>query len=378
MTSNKDLVTLCDTWEKFKRERDVTALADFLISQIKAPVLIVNPVVGCNLRCLHCSYECDPEPKEAVEIDVLKQVISQAKELGVKRCTILGKEPLLGFEKRTGPLLNHMTKEEMPFGMVTNGTLVKDNITSLRRHRFWYIDVSIDGTKGFHDRNRGEGNYEKAAEGLITLRDEKIAEKLFVSATAMSYNFKDLPHMVRDFIKKGIVDFSIGLYAYTGTNPSEWKLRAPMLPGFLEELCETSYDANEVIVDIHSHVARFWDYLVEKGIIDSAGVQHGEKDNMFYQIPGSNVFLRNNLLTTGPWNTLMITADGNCLTDYEDASRKNWRAYSIGNIATTPLREILTKIPEECTRFARKLDQLIKRDLNNQSGLVPVTLRQTE
>ncbi|HII02462.1 TPA: radical SAM protein [Methanosarcinaceae archaeon] len=50
---------------------------------------------SCNLRCRYCYAQSGGDSVKIADFDVLKRVISEAKELGIKSVVVIGGENLL-------------------------------------------------------------------------------------------------------------------------------------------------------------------------------------------------------------------------------------------------------------------------------------------
>lgn len=129
----------------------------------------------CNLRCTHCYQEgCDEmmsfEMMEKILADLRTFLVKLKKDrkLDVLKCnvTVTGGEPLShpDFWKLADSIL---ADKNMLLSVLTNGTLITEKTAKrlawLKPH---YVQVSIDGDEATHDNIRGEGNYQKAVQGL--------------------------------------------------------------------------------------------------------------------------------------------------------------------------------------------------------------------
>ncbi len=298
---------------------------------------------------------CDSLEKDNLSIDKLKKLIDEAIEVGVKLFVLVGKEPLLDI-KRTKELLDYLGKRKVKFGMVTNGTLIERNIDQLRNYGFYYFDVSVDGTEEYHDLTRGKGTFSKAKEGIELIMDNKLTNKLFISSVLMSYNYRNIPEMIKGFNKIGIKNFSLGVYIHTGLNPKEWILEKEQLVELIDSLKKLDLDVEQIIIDIHTQVNHYWDYLIEKGVIDEDKISIDSHNNVFFQIPTTKIFLKNSMFTTNFWNTAIVTADGYYLDDYEYLANQSYKEIALGNVKNDSFRELLKRVEERSPeRFLTKI-----------------------
>lgn len=273
------------------------------------------------------------------------EIIDEAISLGTELFILVAKEPLMEIG-RTKKILEHLEKRKVKYGIVTNGTLIKQNIDKLKNFNFNYFDVSIDGTEEYHDKTRGNGNFKLSEEGIGLILKNNITKTLFISSVLMSYNYKNIPEMINHFKSKGIQNFSLGAYIYTGKNPKEWILEKEQLKELIQILSNTK-DVNQIIIDIHKQVNHYWDYLIEEKIIDKDKIETDENNVVYYQIPNTKVFLKNSLFTTKSDYTGIITADGFYLEDYNYLTDPNYKKSSVGNIKTKKLSEILAIVQKQ-------------------------------
>ena len=80
---------------------------------------------GCNLRCRHCwiapKYQSEENPYPALDVDLFKTIIEQAKTLGLTGVKLTGGEPLL--HPQIGEFLDYIRTEELRLTVETNGVL---------------------------------------------------------------------------------------------------------------------------------------------------------------------------------------------------------------------------------------------------------------
>jgi MoaA/NifB/PqqE/SkfB family radical SAM enzyme len=308
--------------------------------------LVLSPSSACNLNCKHCSYLCDSHYKDNVPLDQLKNVVDDAISEGVDLFILLGKEPLLEFE-RTKEVIEHLESKNAKFGMVTNGTLIKERIEELKKHHFDYFDISIDGLKDAHDKTRGEGNFVKAEEGVELVLKNNLTNKFFISSVVMSWNYKNIPEMIKHLNSKGVKNFSMGLYIHTGFNPKEWIITKAQVKELIEDLSKINpEEINQIILDVHTQTKDYWDWLIEEKIIEEAQVKADKNNNIYYRIPNSKIFLKNSYYTTLYKNVAILTADGYWLDNYKHFFTKDYKKEAIGHISKIDFKKYLEKIKE--------------------------------
>ena len=154
---------------------------------------------ACNLRCAHC-YQKDYAEQTSDEdlITILEKYDDYLRENDLRGHIFLtGGEPLThpGFFD----LLRAINQRGIPFTVLTNGTLIDKRAA---RRFAWFrpdcVQISLDGTRSFHDAIRGEGSFQLALDGIDRL--VKYNVPVIVSFTAQKSNlrcFRELAEICR-------------------------------------------------------------------------------------------------------------------------------------------------------------------------------------
>lgn len=124
---------------------------------------------GCNLHCRHCwitptFVKGKPVPGECVNIDLLKDAVSEAKPMGLSAAKLTGGEPLL--HPQFIQIVDFLSEEKLNLTMETNGTLIDHDIAVHLKEKttLSHVSVSIDSPNAKqHDRFRGVPGAFKAA-----------------------------------------------------------------------------------------------------------------------------------------------------------------------------------------------------------------------
>jgi SynChlorMet cassette radical SAM/SPASM protein ScmE len=165
---------------------------------IKTPRSIEIEITNeCNLRCKYCYHFTGPgDVKEDITTD---EWLGFFEELG--RCAVMdvyigGGEPF--FRKDLKELIDGIVKNKMRFKLLSNGTLITDEIASYiaSTGRCDHIQVSIDGgSPETHDLSRGKGNFHRAVKGIKILRKHQIP--IAVRVTINRNNIRDLEEVAK-------------------------------------------------------------------------------------------------------------------------------------------------------------------------------------
>ncbi|MCU0553828.1 MAG: SynChlorMet cassette radical SAM/SPASM protein ScmF [Syntrophales bacterium] len=138
---------------------------------------------GCNLRCRHCytgaRHRTDEMHPQAIDTGLFRDVVRQAKQLGVSYVKLSGGEPLL--HPRIGEILETAGRERIGLVLSTNGVLCTPSLVrELSRIRLRGVSVSLDGADAeTHEWVRGEtGCFAKAVQGIRTLAEAGLSPSI--------------------------------------------------------------------------------------------------------------------------------------------------------------------------------------------------------
>jgi SynChlorMet cassette radical SAM/SPASM protein ScmE len=163
------------------------------LQALKAPSEIVIAVTGrCNLACTYCYYADEMIALQDLPTETWQAFFIELREMGVMRVILSGGEPFI--RQDIWELVDGIVKNKMRFSILTNGTLVTQEIAEqlvAYRQRLNYIQVSVDGSCAeTHDKLRGKGSFARMIQGLVVLKKYKLP--LTVRVTVNKLNFQDL------------------------------------------------------------------------------------------------------------------------------------------------------------------------------------------
>lgn len=124
----------------------------------------------CNLACRHCSARAVKRKSDnELTVDEIKGILSQAKELGLRKVGLTGGEPLFDVEK-LDPIAKFCIDDlNVPIHTHTNGTLVNEEMCKSGGILTLFESVSVTflgGDAKTHDyMTRTKGSFEKAFQG---------------------------------------------------------------------------------------------------------------------------------------------------------------------------------------------------------------------
>ena len=171
----------------------------------------------CNLRCRYCYHFSSAGD---VDMDLPKaEWLSFFKELNqcaVMNVNLAGGEPF--FREDLKELIAGIVENRMRFSILSNGTLIRDDMAAFlfSTGRCDSVQVSIDGSRPeTHDACRGNGNFNRAIEGIKCLQKHHIP--VLVRVTIHRHNVSDLESIAELVIEGlGLPGFSTNAASYMG------------------------------------------------------------------------------------------------------------------------------------------------------------------
>lgn len=152
----------------------------------------------CNLACRHCwispKYQQKGTSTQALDKDLMYNIIEQARPLGLQTIKLTGGEPLI-HPDITG-ILGYIRDQETGLVLETNGIAMTPEIAGLVSEcRKPFCSVSIDGTSRTHDTIRGvKGSFEDACRGAKYISDAGVPLQIIM--TVMRANRDEINDVV--------------------------------------------------------------------------------------------------------------------------------------------------------------------------------------
>ena len=140
------------------------------VEKENAPLITlwINVTNTCNLRCVHCHLSSGVPFENEMALQEIFKVIDEARELGTRELVISGGEPLMRSD--ITPIIQYASQRIGTVTMVTNGTLITDELAEKLGNLQVTVQVSLDGArKETHESIRGKGTYEKTLGGVRAL-----------------------------------------------------------------------------------------------------------------------------------------------------------------------------------------------------------------
>jgi MoaA/NifB/PqqE/SkfB family radical SAM enzyme len=148
----------------------------------KTPLCVSLEIASrCNLTCSYCE-QCTGVPEMTTE--QIFRMIDEFRAEGMIRLGITGGEPTLRDD--LGRIVDYSVSKGVLTSVFSNGYRTPERARELRN-----LDVyltTIDGTKPYHDRQRGEGAFEKAVAGIEAMKRMRVPVMTYTVLTRWNLN----------------------------------------------------------------------------------------------------------------------------------------------------------------------------------------------
>ncbi len=172
-------------------------------------VIYLYPTDRCNLHCQHCwvapqqiknieEYIAKIKGKE-VSIDLIKDTIVKAKDIGLSSVKLTGGEPLL--RPDVPDLMKWLHENNINMTIETNGTLIDEKMAKLLKDvNMRHIAISLDGPNAkTHDMLRDQpGAFDATVEGIKNCKKYGLNVQIIMSL------YTDNEHLIEDTLRLAI------------------------------------------------------------------------------------------------------------------------------------------------------------------------------
>lgn len=165
------------------------------VGKLNTARLFVELTDKCNLRCKHCYGDFKLENCQSLDIETLKSIIAQAKELNIYQFDLTGGEPLL--YKNLKEVLKTLYEAGMLVTIFTNLTVQNEKIISLlEKYCVKKIITSIDSCHHQnHDEFRGvKGALQNTLNNIPKIKEKSI--ELSVNTMVGTHNENDIEETI--------------------------------------------------------------------------------------------------------------------------------------------------------------------------------------
>ncbi|MBW2278322.1 MAG: radical SAM protein, partial [Deltaproteobacteria bacterium] len=182
---------------------------------------VYEATLACNLQCRHCGSRAGKARPDELTTAEAEDLFTQLVELGCKRVTISGGEPLM--RPDWPELIAAATRSGLATAMISNGLkLDLDTAKRAKASGLRTVGISLDGVGRTHDLIRGRiGHFDAVARAM----DSAAAAGLAFTAitTINSLNLHELEQIYRFVRDQGAFSWQVQTAAEMGNmldNPS--------------------------------------------------------------------------------------------------------------------------------------------------------------
>ena len=127
-----------------------------------------NITFRCNQRCVYCGIYNDK--REEMGTESICKMIDEFVSMGTSRLSLTGGEPLM--RKDLPEVIRYARSRGLFVSLATNGSLVPQRIGELVGVNS--VNMTLDGPKHIHDKQRGSGNFEKVIKAVELIKSKDI------------------------------------------------------------------------------------------------------------------------------------------------------------------------------------------------------------
>jgi radical SAM protein with 4Fe4S-binding SPASM domain len=173
----------------------------------KFPIVIgFELTLACNLRCKHCASSAGHPRLNELSLDEILNICDQFPDLLVQEVDFTGGEPLLRTDWYS--IATYLRNLNIPVRIVSNGVLLKDNISRLVDAGIATVGVSLDGLEATHDEIRERpGLFRQIISGVEAALAADIP--IAVLTAVNNYNVSELPKLYTILQRLGVLHWQV-------------------------------------------------------------------------------------------------------------------------------------------------------------------------
>ncbi|MFF3226402.1 radical SAM protein [Nocardia suismassiliense] len=309
-----------------------------------APVRInLDTTRRCQLRCGYCHSSSGPDYRgPEISPAVIPELLETADQLRTFEITITGGEPTLW--PSLVPLLEQSTRLEFAsLLLITNAMATPPRVLrAMESANLSRICVSLDGIGEVHDRNRGQGAYERVLHGIRELR--RINDNVAVISVIDATNHTRWPELTRLLAEEGVSTHHLSPVCTAGHAMRDYR----------------GLSAQQ-FAEVHAMVAQLAAEIPEVSLLFNDELVHPLETRTM----GIHQFTEN----WKGWHRI-VRPDGDVRTLIR-AWGRTWRTdETTGNINDRPLSQILGQPVQQVSAFTRTEEVARKFRINAGAPLV--------
>jgi pyruvate-formate lyase-activating enzyme len=162
-------------------------------------IIHLHPTRLCNLACLHCYSESDPQQRATLDPEVLCSALEVLRAEGYAQVSLSGGEPLVYRDLRT--VVERARVLGYRVTMITNGLLATDRMDDVL-DQLDGLAISFDGMEETHNALRGRADaFRRASSALerLAARGRPVAAAISIARDAMP----ELPDLAEHVVALG-------------------------------------------------------------------------------------------------------------------------------------------------------------------------------
>ncbi len=233
----------------------------------------------CNLKCPYC-YVVTNQNKQIQDpsLDEIKKIINDLYKLGTRFICLLGGEPFI--RKDLDQIIKYIKNKKMLVSINSNGTLLEQHIPALKQLN--KICISLEGSKKDHDKDRGQGTYDKILNNLHILKKEKI-KNISVQTTVSTNTLDSFLHVI-ELAKK--IGFSV-LITEIACQKNVKSKEADLSEEQLKTLWKQVYNYKKLGYPIEntyeaiSNVIKYSSYIKPHQVFNNNDIVHPDLEKLF-------------------------------------------------------------------------------------------------
>lgn len=208
---------------------DIRELKSYMTSATSLHIFVVTTF--CNMSCVYCqANNGKTRPHMFMNKDTAERAVDIALQSPEEYLSFefQGGEPLSNFE-----IIKHIVyyaeekkeKHIINYNVVTNLTLLSDEMLDFFVKYGFSVSTSLDGSKKVHDNNRffidGTGTHSKVVESVERIRTAGLQVGAIETTTSMSLNYPE--EIVREYVNMGFDSIFIRPLTPLGKATVNWK-----------------------------------------------------------------------------------------------------------------------------------------------------------
>lgn len=155
----------------------------------KKPILLTYYITNrCNARCNFCNIWKEKPKVDAKKEDIFRNLKTAKNKLKIKFVDFTGGEPLL--HKNIAAILEY-AKNLGFYTSITTNTGLYPKMAEQLKDKIDFLLFSIDGTKAFHNKNRGGNFFSSLLESIDIAKKLNVKPDLIYTVTDKSIKYID-------------------------------------------------------------------------------------------------------------------------------------------------------------------------------------------